>query len=179
MALGFIKASLLLLYYRILHRIFHVVRGMRLAMYMVISFVALFTTQNVLKNFFLCIPLRKFWSPAISGRCIADTSAIWIINTILDILTDFSILLLPMPAFKHLNLSRRRKFGIIFVFALGFLSCIVNVVRLYTIIAVNHSDPTYYGTSSLMWASIHVNTGMICACLPPMYPIFARLSCNH
>lgn len=126
-------------------------------------------------NFFLCVPLTKFWVPTTPGTCIATSGALWIINTTFDIVTDLAIFLLPIPILKHTNLPRRQKYGLILVFTLGFLSCIINVVRLHTVIILTKkSDTTYYNTNETMWGNIVLNIGMICACLPPLHSIFAR-----
>lgn len=47
-----------------------------------------------------------------------------------DLVTDFYILILPLPRLMKLNLPVRRKVGVISVFAAGFTACTVSVVRL-------------------------------------------------
>lgn len=68
----------------------------------------------------MCKPREKIWNPLMPGHCfsyIANYQATGIINVI----SDFTILILPVPGLWKLHLPLKRKLGLIAVFATGFL----------------------------------------------------------
>jgi len=60
----------------------------------------------------------------------------WIgtIQAAINVLTDFYILLLPLPALLKLAIPKRRKVGLCAIFLAGLVACIVSVVRLVIMI---------------------------------------------
>jgi hypothetical protein len=77
----------------------------------------------VLSDFFFCIPIHDFWTLPLNAKskhCLPH-GPIWFLNAGIQIVTDFAILLLPMPALRRLKLPNQQKIGIIFVFALWIL----------------------------------------------------------
>ena len=67
----------------------------------------------------LCIPREKIWDPTVPGQCIniyaGETS-----TSIINIISDFSILILPITQVLQLQLPRKRKAGMIAIFAFGW-----------------------------------------------------------
>lgn len=49
-------------------------------------------------------------------------------NTIIHIITDFMIFLLPIPVLARLSLHRKQKIGLLCVFSLGFV-CVLTACR--------------------------------------------------
>ncbi|KAJ4351714.1 uncharacterized protein N0V89_007057 [Didymosphaeria variabile] len=43
----------------------------------------------------------------------------WFTNAAINILTDFAIIILPIPVIRNLNLARRQKLALIGIFAVG------------------------------------------------------------
>lgn len=77
-----------------------------------ISFI--FTTH------FRCVPREKMWFPWVSGRCI-DMYATDITIMVFNLACDILILLLPQSTIWSLQLQRRQKLGLSFLFSLGLL----------------------------------------------------------
>ena len=68
----------------------------------------------------ICTPIQKLWEPSRAGRCIPLLVAYYVpaaINTA----TDFGTWILPLPIIKRLQLPKRQKYILMFVFGLGFL----------------------------------------------------------
>ncbi|KAF6241044.1 hypothetical protein HO173_000838 [Letharia columbiana] len=100
---------------------------------------------------------------------------------ITDVLGDIAVLALPYPCIRKLQMSRRFKVELSFVFLLGTLSLVFGVVRLY-FVAVNfaiffhppkttpkaHSEPTF-------WTTAEVSIGLLAACLPPLKPLLEKM----
>lgn len=68
----------------------------------------------------VCIPREKIWLPMTEGYCL-DLPAILISGAVVNIISDFSILILPVHKIWQLQLSKRRKWGVSSIFATGLL----------------------------------------------------------
>lgn len=69
---------------------------------------------------FLCKPREKLWNPMLPGHCI-NLDAIYQITGIFNVVSDFTIMLLPVPPLWKLQLPLKRKCGVVAIFATGFL----------------------------------------------------------
>ena len=67
---------------------------------------------------FQCRPIRSQWNPSIPSHCLNYEAAI-LIGGIVNILTDFVMLIIPMPLLWGLKLSKSRKLMLTSVFLLG------------------------------------------------------------
>lgn len=68
---------------------------------------------------FMCNPVAKGWDPFLPGTC-GPTSALWIGSAIPSVVIDLIILTLPLPKIWGLNMNKKRKMGLTFVFLLGY-----------------------------------------------------------
>ncbi|KAJ3466412.1 hypothetical protein MRS44_003976 [Fusarium solani] len=172
LALAFVKATFLFQY----HRIFAVAEPrMRSIIYLAGVFVFLYSLMTVLVTVFLCVPVEKIWRPDVPGVCL-NRMAVWCTNAALNIVTDFVIILLPMPALKQLRLPKYQKRAVILVFAVGGLTCAVSIARLQSLVKVAGSnDITYENASTATWSAGELNMALICASLPGLRPLLARV----
>ena len=114
LSLAFTKMSILVLYLRIL------VHGyMRIANYVVLAIVMACNIWVFISMLISCIPLAAVWNPAIKGTCLG--LAVTVGNSILHIITDFIIFVLPVPVLVKLKMTLKRKIALMMVFSLGFL----------------------------------------------------------
>ncbi len=114
LSLGLTKSSILLQY----HRVFST-RKFQVACWSLFAVVICYTIWTVLGSIFACVPIRAFWTKE-PAKCI-DQFAMWFTNAGINILTDFAIILLPMPVIRRLQLGRRQKSALIGIFAVGGL----------------------------------------------------------
>ena len=112
-ALTLIKLSVLMFYVRV----FKVVRIYQIALWLAGFLVVAWGITVLLINLLACIPIKKNWDPSVSGHCIDRHYLLLIPN----ILTDFILLILPMPMLWPIQLSFRRKIGLCGLFAAGYL----------------------------------------------------------
>ncbi|EXK24266.1 hypothetical protein FOMG_18993 [Fusarium oxysporum f. sp. melonis 26406] len=148
LAFAFIKASFLFQFYRIFPR-----TRMRRIIYITGTFITLFSIETVIMTIFMCVPVQKFWKPSLAGFCF-DKKPLWFSQSILHIVTDVIIFLLPVSELKHLNMPKRQKRALIFVFALGFLGCATSIVRLHSLIQIsNGTDMTYDNAKTATWSA--------------------------
>ncbi|KAI4236121.1 MAG: hypothetical protein L6R40_006246 [Gallowayella cf. fulva] len=70
--------------------------------------------------FFQCRPVAKFWNPFLEGHCVhAYDLYLW--NSILNVVTDFLVLLVPIPMLRKLQVGTRQKWVIGGLFGIGSL----------------------------------------------------------
>ncbi|KAF2147766.1 hypothetical protein K461DRAFT_325195 [Myriangium duriaei CBS 260.36] len=129
---------------------------------------------------FQCTPINTVWlSPfaeATPGKC-ADTMPFYAAGAITDLITDVLVLALPIPMVWRLQLPTRKKIGVTCIFLLGAFVVAVGVVRVKTFyITIDElakvPDIPYLGTKTFYWTTAETATGIICACLPTLPPLF-------
>lgn len=88
--------------------------------HIMIGILCVYGLWTLFGSFFMCIPVAAFWDQSIEGHCM-DRLAFWFSNSALNIVTDIMIFALPIPLLKKLQLPRRQKMGLMFVFTFGAL----------------------------------------------------------
>ncbi|KAF2790309.1 hypothetical protein K505DRAFT_282840 [Melanomma pulvis-pyrius CBS 109.77] len=169
LSLGLTKSSILLQYRRVFPT-----RRFQIACWLTMILVIVYTIWAVSGSIFACYPIRAFWTHEEPAKCI-NQSAMWFTNAGVNILTDFIIILLPMPVVRSLNLGQRQKQVLIIVFGIGGFGCIVSILRLHSLVAISNStDPTYDNPPAATWSSVEIDVAIICSCLPCLRPLLAR-----
>ena len=112
------KVCILLLYLRI----FGVQNAVRIGSWISMAIVlANWVSTGVIAWGTICKPLAFKWDKTIPGGSCADLMASYKYVSIPNILTDLSILLLPLPTLYKLQMSRVRKVGLLVTFVMGSL----------------------------------------------------------
>lgn len=120
---------------------------------------------GVFGGIFLCDPTEKIFNPAIKGTC-RDAQTYWVSVAGVNIGLDFLTLLLPIPSISGLHLPRKQKVLTMLVFLLGFLVCLVSVVRLATVLITSAmGDFVVSGIWAIIWSAVEANVGITCASL--------------
>ena len=69
----------------------------------------------------LCIPRKKIWNPLMTtGHCFS-VNALFQATGVFNVISDFAILILPMPCVWRLRMPFRKKILMTTIFATGFL----------------------------------------------------------
>ena len=142
-------------------------------------------------NIFQCRPVRAaFRDPPPSQTDCTDIVTLYLSSAPVNIVTDLALLFLPMPILTGMRLPRNEKIILIVTFSFGAFVAVVDVVRIAYLESAalarlgnrTGSDPTGDGgdfswTASLpfMWSAVEVHTGIICACVPGVKPLVAKL----
>jgi hypothetical protein len=87
-------------------------------------------------NFLSCWPISRNWTLDESKLCIASAQLpTFFITFACHVLTELLIYVYPFPLLKSVRLvpQRRRTYGIVFLFALGFLSIAASLARIAAI----------------------------------------------
>lgn len=69
---------------------------------------------------FACVPREKIWHPKMDGKCINTVTSI-IATSAINIISDVTILIVPIAAVMRLQMRLRAKLGVAAVFGVGIL----------------------------------------------------------
>ncbi|KAK7190431.1 integral membrane protein [Paraphaeosphaeria sporulosa] len=85
------------------------------------------------------------------------------------------MLALPVKLFLKLQMSRRQRISLVADFGAGVFVCAVAIERTIMLPALlNSSDYTWDVVPQLVRGFLGVNTGLVCAALPALKPLFTR-----
>ena len=102
---------------------------MKMAIYAVSIYVTAAYLASLFSYIFVCLPIHFWWDsayailglqPPSTGKC-PNLVPRFVSLAVINIASDFFILLLPMLGLRSLHLPLRRKITLFFVFALGGL----------------------------------------------------------
>ncbi|KAL1857598.1 hypothetical protein Daus18300_010238 [Diaporthe australafricana] len=136
--------------------------------------VVLWMVSVVLETFFLCQPLAFNWDTTIDGAC-GDRNAVYVIAGVTNMVTDFMVLLLPVPCIWKLQMPIGQKVGLLLVFCMGILITAISIVRLQSLMVISFEDPTYTLPMGLLWTVLEPELAIINANLPLMRRFFAKI----
>ncbi|SMY28772.1 unnamed protein product [Zymoseptoria tritici ST99CH_1A5] len=126
---------------------------------------------------FICTPPSYAWNAltGAKGHCIQRDAQLFT-NSAFNIAADFVVLLLPIPKFLHLTMSRGKKAGVLVTFLVGFAVTAVSITQLvYLVRNVGKiSNPTWDYFPIGLWRCTEVYLSMICCCLPMLPGIWQR-----
>ncbi|PMD32586.1 hypothetical protein L207DRAFT_639887 [Hyaloscypha variabilis F] len=165
-ALTVVKISILLQYRRIF-----TTPGMQRATKIGLLIICAWGVTVILMLSMICVPIVKFWDQPHPGHCLPLLPAYYA-PACINIVTDFGTWILPLPIIKSLQLPRRQRFMLMFIFGLGFFTCIISLVRLSALkTATGLSDPTWNNTDAATWSYLELSIAILAACLPTLRPL--------
>jgi hypothetical protein len=109
-------------------------------------------------------------------------------------ITDLMVATLPVPAIWRLQLVRRQKIALVCLLCIGWMYvsqptrfdlaltlpsvCITSAMRIQSLFVFfrHPKDPLYYGAPPIYWAAIEQNLSIVCACIPALKPLVARMA---
>ncbi|KAK3319879.1 hypothetical protein B0T19DRAFT_478915 [Cercophora scortea] len=129
---------------------------------------------------FKCVPIQNIWlvnTPGHNGcsEYILDYQ----VSAISNAVTDFLILIVPIPFVWRMRLPLRKRIGVIGIFLLGGFTVVAAILRVYFFQSVGNkisqgltdtTSPVFY------WTAIENSIAVICACLPLMRTIVVHSS---
>jgi hypothetical protein len=110
------KISVLLLYLRIFPH-----ESFRRATFATIGMIALSTAIIFFMTVLSCHPVAFFWNRDIRGGTCINVNKLAYANSAMSIIQDLLIVALPLPVIVKLNMGRKKKIGVCFMFAVGSL----------------------------------------------------------
>ncbi|TRX88390.1 hypothetical protein FHL15_010703 [Xylaria flabelliformis] len=172
LVLPFAKTSILLLILRIFHRI----RWLCYAAYILITYIWLWSATELLLTIFQCKPIAFQWDRSLGGTCVNQVAYFRAISA-LSTVHDLAMLILPLPAVWRLQLETRRKVALSGVFLVGSIGAIASIIRFALFIEYNAlTDPTFTDVQLLSWTVAEPGIIFISACLPVLRPLIVRFA---
>jgi hypothetical protein len=190
-----IKATLLCL----ILASFRPVTWIRYMCYIGITVTFAFYFSNILVSILSCHPRggvdRISWLVGMAKSSCGGTRGILqkysLTSGAFNILSDFYILMIPLPAISKLHLTSRKKIGVYLIFSAGALACLMSVVCMvfrvrvygandvtvdslppftmkYTILAPDHSS------SLILNSVIELSIGLMITCVAPTAKLVRR-----
>ncbi|TGO13780.1 hypothetical protein BTUL_0063g00110 [Botrytis tulipae] len=124
---------------------------------------------------FQCRPPQDYWkiTDEPQPNCI-DQSSTLLLAGIINTLTDFLVVILPIRTVYSTNLPRRQTLIVSFLFTLGFLSCFAGVIRTYYMYQVTQTyDQVWASFPVWVSAAVELYVGIICTSIPATKVFFA------
>ncbi|CRK21462.1 hypothetical protein BN1723_012405 [Verticillium longisporum] len=154
-------------------------QGFRRATYLVIGLIGLSTTITTFLQIFQCTPIRfnwEGWKGQFGQHHCMNLNALAFACAGLSILQDLIVLVLPLPQLLRLNVSRRTKAGVIFMFSLGIFILVTSCIRLrYIIVFARSSNPTWDYVDALIWSGTEISVSMIVVSLPAIRLLLSKI----
>ncbi|KAL9576735.1 MAG: hypothetical protein Q9212_006856 [Teloschistes hypoglaucus] len=164
-----VKIAVLILYYRLFPG-----KTFRWVIYGIGTFLLLLLVAGLAGMVFQCIPVQSIWMPQLEHHCF-DQMAFYIATGSLNLVTDFFVVLMPIPILWGLQLPPARKYGLVAVFLLAGLACAVSLRRVISLTDLNEADITWTHIGPGLWSAAEAQVLVFCANLPLMGPIVQRL----
>lgn len=144
---GFTKLSLLCIYLQLSPQ-----RCFRLATWLSIVLVALYTVVIAVIMLFHCSPVRKAFDLRIQTGACLDAGILYMATAVSNILTDVMLFLLPTPMVLRLEMDRAQKMGAIAIFGIASATVATSIVRLVYLPATLRSiDPSWDAAPANVW----------------------------
>jgi hypothetical protein len=137
---------------------------------------------------FQCHPPRAAYDLSIKNPSCIPILSILLASAAINIVTNLAIIFLPISTLMKMHLPQQQKMIVTSLFTAGISITAVNAVRIYYLqLAVKRtstqgggnvaSSPEFsYNVSlALLWTSLEVNVGIICACIPTIKPLVKAL----
>ncbi|RYC58308.1 hypothetical protein CHU98_g7902 [Xylaria longipes] len=145
-----------------------------------LGFAAFFTTGYLLSIWSvaaaLCQPVEFFWTKFLgaNGKCL-DINASFLSLTVLNLVADLLVLVVPIPEILALQMSPKKKLGVCGVMLLGGLVCVVSAVRIWAFYQFTvEIDLTWVQANVFLLSSVEPAFGIVSACLPSLRPLYRR-----
>lgn len=121
-------------------------------------------------------PISSYWDLTADHRdCIPEGPPL-VVQSTLNVVTDFMIYALPIPTLFSLSLPWNQRIGLVVLFSVGGVIVVAGSFRAYWIhyTLFETYDATWEGYNIWIWTAIETNVGVICGCIPALKPLLFR-----
>ena len=142
-------------------------------------------------NIIQCRPVHVgFESPQPPNASCTDIVTLYLSSAPVNIITDLALLFIPFPILTSIRLPRNEKIILIITFSFGAFVAVVDVIRIAYLqsasvarlqegsLAGRDGDFSWIASLSFMWSAVEVHVGIICACVPGVKPLVAKVFPN-
>lgn len=152
-------------------------RALRIRVYTVIGLTVASACAFIPITIFQCTPIPGAWlkwDGTYEAECRdVMVQALW--GAVASIVLDIATIALPMTELWSLNLSLRRKVGVMLMFAVGLFVVVVQILRIVFLLRFSAtSNFTRDYTAASVWSNVEVYVGIMCACFPYVRTLLAH-----
>ncbi|KAL2010670.1 hypothetical protein VTN00DRAFT_6477 [Thermoascus crustaceus] len=153
----------------IMVRVFNPYRKTVYFIYFLLGVMLAYYIPAVIVKIRICAPIARFWmGDEVGGSCLNER-AIILADAVISMISDLTILILPLPLTMSLQMSTKKKLRVMGVLGAGGLACASSIIRLVFIVQYGNSpDSTYEFMRINMFGNAEISIGVICACLPAL-----------
>ncbi|KAH7032600.1 uncharacterized protein B0I36DRAFT_319684 [Microdochium trichocladiopsis] len=139
------------------------------------GFVIVWGFISTLTVLFSCNPISENWDMTHPNQCI-NRMVFWYFNSIVNILTDIIIYIIPLPILRTLSsIGRVQKYILVGIFCLGFFTCVISVVRITRLYAaIMSTDPPWHTIEVAIWSVVELSCAVVCVCIPTLRPLLPK-----
>ncbi|KKY16117.1 putative integral membrane protein [Diplodia seriata] len=148
-ALACARLSLVAFFYRIFG-----VSSMRFFLHGFVFVIIAWAIATYVPSIRTCWPIASFWDGT-NQNCI-DIFKFYVGVAIGGIVTDFGLMVLPIPYIWRLNVPRYQKVLVVCTLVFGGFACFVTIIRLVKITQLDLSDPTWGTVDLMIWTGLEV-----------------------
>ncbi|KAI8960609.1 hypothetical protein F5Y11DRAFT_329241 [Daldinia sp. FL1419] len=107
-----------------------------------------------------------------TGNCDATSVLHVALPPIFSLISDIGLLLLPILAISRLRLGKNKKRGLIAIFGIGIIACLLELARVLVLLldTDDKTDPSYGVAVFLILTAAEETTAVVCASLPVIVP---------
>ncbi|KAL8650373.1 MAG: hypothetical protein Q9210_003863 [Variospora velana] len=166
-----VKLALFLLF---LHLFGHL-RWLRWLVWLGILVTGCFYISVPIVVFTLCSPSKgnSWLGMSFKSKCRDGMQDYGVAQGVMNLVSDFYLLIVPIPAVLALHLPKKKKFGVIAIFMTGFLACIVTTVSLGLRMIYNKTaDITWNVITLYIMTIVEMDVGLMIACMPSIATVF-------
>ncbi|KAJ5249579.1 hypothetical protein N7524_011895 [Penicillium chrysogenum] len=156
----FVKIALL----SIITRIFAPYRAKVMFIYVLLGCLGVYYVIALIIKIRMCDPIPTYWT-GVGGKCL-DQNAALIADSVISVVSDFIILVLPLPLTWSLQMSRNRKLRVMGLLGADGLATAFSLYRLVLVLTGNPVDMSIFFVIVILSGNAEGGIGLICACLP-------------
>ncbi|OOF93150.1 hypothetical protein ASPCADRAFT_209755 [Aspergillus carbonarius ITEM 5010] len=167
----FVKIALL----SIIIRIFSPYRSKVLFIYILLGCLCVYYVIAEIIKIRMCDPVPGYWTLDPKASCLNQRAAL-IADSVISVVADFIILILPLPLTWSLQMSRSKKLRVIGMLSAGGLATAFSLYRLVLVLRDGSSnDQTIVFMIVILSGNAEGGVAMICACLPTVNILINKL----
>ncbi|KAH8710143.1 hypothetical protein GQ44DRAFT_690258 [Phaeosphaeriaceae sp. PMI808] len=149
--------------------------SLRVALYIIMVIVVVYSLVTSFVWVYACQPLEKIWNLTITGGSCINWLKVTVFSGVMNTTTDAAILILPVLFLRKLQLPKRQKIGVMVVLMTGGFILIVSIIRLKSSVdLVNTMDISWEMVRPVVWCAIEVHIAIVCACLSAGKPFLRK-----
>ncbi|KAL6699289.1 hypothetical protein J3F84DRAFT_406036 [Trichoderma pleuroticola] len=143
------RLSIVTLYYRIFGT-----SNMRYFLHGFAAFIVGWAVATYVPSIRTCWPISSFWDGT-NQNCI-DLHGFYVGVAIGSIITDFGLMVLPMPYIWNLKVPTFQKVLLALTMIFGGFACFVTIFRLAIVVSLDLSDLTWNTVDQIIWTTLEL-----------------------